>query len=156
MGDSKTKRELKLEEREEIFCREYIKTLKVVKAYLCAYPDAKYDSARTQGSRMFAKPNIVQRISELIEERSERLEIDADNVLSSILDIREKCMQEKAVKDHEGKETGEYVFNASSALKANELIGRHIGMWNDKLDITSKNKSIEQLIREKRDEQKAK
>lgn len=42
-------------------------------------------------------------------------------------------MQAEEVKDREGNSTGEYKFDSSSAIKANELIGKHLGLFSEKV-----------------------
>lgn len=38
----------------------------------------------------------------------------------------------------DGEPTGEYQFDSKGALRALELIGKHLGMYNDKLQVTNK------------------
>lgn len=41
-------------------------------------------------------------------------------------------MQEHAVLDHEGQETGEYRYEGAVANKSVELLDKHIGLFTDK------------------------
>jgi phage terminase small subunit len=75
-----------LTSKEDRLCRELICDFaeNQTRAYMHAYGTEKYDSARTEASKVFAKPNIKKRIAELREERNKRLEISGDRVLSEI------------------------------------------------------------------------
>ena len=39
------------------------------------------------------------------------------------------------VRDRSGQETGEWSFNASGATRALELIGKHLGMFSERVDV---------------------
>jgi phage terminase small subunit len=75
-----------LTSKEERLCREFICDFaeNQTRAYMHAYGTKNYDSARTEASKIFAKPNIKRRIAELRAERNKRLEISADKVLAEI------------------------------------------------------------------------
>ena len=55
-------------------------------------------------------------------ERSKRLLIDADYVLTSIRDTVERC---KGNDDNE--------FDPANCLRGSELLGRHLAMWTDQV-----------------------
>lgn len=75
-----------LTEKEEWLCREFVADFaeNQVRAYMHVYGTENYNSARTESSKVFAKPNIKIRIKELREERNKRLEISGDRVLQEI------------------------------------------------------------------------
>ena len=72
--------ETNLEDWEEIFCLEYLRTFNKTKAYHKARPDVTYGSASVEGSRMFGKPKIQQRLAELKSAKQEQLFIDGTNI----------------------------------------------------------------------------
>ncbi len=43
-------------------------------------------------------------------------------------------MQEQQAKDDEGNPSGEFQFKENGALKAQELLGRHLKMFTDKVE----------------------
>lgn len=53
-------------------------------------------------------------------------------VIAELVDNVKKCKQDEAVRDKEGKPTGEYVFNATAANRALELLGKELGMFVDR------------------------
>ncbi|KAF1025817.1 MAG: hypothetical protein GAK29_01679 [Acinetobacter bereziniae] len=90
-------------------------------------------SDRISGWRAYKQPLVQARIKFLQEERAKELGIDAYYVLNNLKTIAERCMQAEEVKDREGNSTGEYKFDSSSAIKANELIGKHLGLFSEKV-----------------------
>lgn len=87
---------IRLTEKEEHFCREYVcdAGLNATRAYRTAFPSVSYTTARTEASKLLAKPNISARILELKQERYQYLEITTERVLTEIAksafcDIRE-------------------------------------------------------------------
>ena len=45
--------------------------------------------------------------------------------------VAERCMTAEPVYDSDGRETGEYKFNATGANKALELLGRYLALFVD-------------------------
>ncbi|UYZ85589.1 terminase small subunit [Entomomonas sp. E2T0] len=84
-----------------------------------------------------------------MDNRSERTEITADYVLNAIKETVERCMQAKPIIDATGKpvmvelSNGEfapaYKFDANSALKGYELLGKHLKLFTDKHEVTGAN-----------------
>lgn len=72
--------ETNLEDWEEIFCLEYLRTFNKTKAYHKARPDVTYGSASVEGSRMFGKPKIQQRLAELKSAKQEQLFIEGTDI----------------------------------------------------------------------------
>lgn len=75
-----------LTEKEEWVCREFVTDNgeNQTRAYMRAYKSSSYDCAKTEANRLFTKPYIKRRIEELRAERSKRLEISADKVLTEM------------------------------------------------------------------------
>jgi phage terminase small subunit len=126
-----------LSEKHELFVMAYLKNLNATEAAIEAGYSEK--SARVQGSRLLTNADIRARIDELLERRKEKMELDADFVIGRLLEISEMCMRAKPVMkwDYEERqlvETGEYTFDSSGANKAMELIGKHMGMFKEKIE----------------------
>lgn len=87
------------------------------------------------------KPDLLARVRELQHEQVERLAVSADYVLLRLLDTLERCMQARPVMVWDPDagckvESGEYVFDSKGALRALELIGKHLGMFEDRLKVS--------------------
>ena len=147
----------KLTEKQKRFVEEYLIDLNGTQAAIRAGYSAK--TANEQASRMLANVSIQQAISEKMAERSKRTGVNQDRVVQELAKIAFLKMTD--VVDHNGKikddaseddlsciesikykhsdtDTGsstEREVKTASKLKALELLGKHLGMWNDKLDV---------------------
>jgi len=119
----------KLTEKQKMFCREYLIDLNATQAAIRAGYSKK--TARSQSSQLLTKLNIQTYLKSLLEPKKEKLGITAEYVLNNIKEIGERCMQKVEITDHEGDGTGEYAFKENGALKAQELLGRHIKLFGE-------------------------
>jgi phage terminase small subunit len=121
---------LALRPKQAAFVAEYLIDLNATKAAIRAgYSES---TARAISCEILAKPDIQDAIRDAMQKRAERTGITQDKVLSDIELIKQDAMKSKV--DKEGDEA---MVNHAAALKACELQGRHLKMWNDKLDITA-------------------
>lgn len=70
-----------LSDLEARFVQEFIVDLNATQAYLRSKPGAKETSARTESSRLLAKPNVAAAVRVAIDERAKRTDITADRVV---------------------------------------------------------------------------
>lgn len=125
--------ETRLSYKEERFCLEYICDYNQTKAAIRAGYAEK--SAAKTGCRLMKDPRIQARIRQLQKEQAERLMLTSDHVLLELWDVYQKCMQVVPVETwsyelHEMVKTGEYQFDSKGATKALEMIGKHLGMFD--------------------------
>lgn len=130
-----------LNDKQERFCQEYVIDLNATQAAIRAGYSKK--TADVQGSRLLANVKVASRVEELKAKVNAKLELTQEWVLEHLKEVVAKSMQEKEVEkwDYEEKQllgTGEYVFDSRGANQALQLIGKHLGMFTDKLDITGK------------------
>lgn len=125
-----------LSAKQERFCREYILDYNGTQAAKRAGYSEK--SAYSQAGRLLKNAEILARVRELQHEQVERISVSADYVVLKLMETREKCMEPVPVLDSNGNQTGEYTFDSKGALRALELLGRHLGMFDDRLKITAK------------------
>ncbi len=59
------KEEKPLNERQEVFCKEYIYDWNATRAYQIAFPDSSYNAARSSASTLLTNSNIQAYIKEL-------------------------------------------------------------------------------------------
>jgi phage terminase small subunit len=120
------------------FIEEYLVDLNATQAAIRA--GYSHKTAYSIGQENLKKPEIARVIEEAQAERSEKTSITAEWVLDNLKNVAVRCQQAEPVKewDHEEKrmvETGEYQFDSAGANRSLELIGKHLGMFKDKLDI---------------------
>lgn len=129
---------------QEDFIEHYARTRNGVQSAIAAgYSPA---SAAVSASRLLKKDNILSRVRELQKELADQMCITNDFVLLRLMDTYEKCMAVQPVTawDPESRRKvprGEYMFDAKGALRALELIGRHLGMFEDKVSVDAKVKT---------------
>ena len=150
-------------EKQKIFADEYLVDLNATRAYRVAYPSVKKEqTASVNGSKLLRNTKIAAYIAERMEERQKRTEVTQDRVVQELAAIAfakatdyvtiksngpAAVVMIKSTKDlsdeqiraiagiKEGANGIEVKLNDKQ--KALELLGRHLGMWNDKLDINA-------------------
>jgi phage terminase small subunit len=136
----------KLTDKQKRFCEEYLIDLNATQAAIRAGYSAK--TAKSIGQENLTKPDILQYVKNKQERISKKTEVTQEWVLERLVQVHDRCMQVEPVRDREGNETGEYVFKDSGAIKSLELLGKHVGMFKEKLELTVANHTEEQLIAE--------
>ena len=147
----------KLTKKQQLFVDEYLIDLNATQAAIRA--GYSVDTAREIGCEYLTKPNIQQAIAEHMAERSKRTGINQDRVvlelaklafvkMTDVVDSQGRikntatdddlsCIESIKYKESDNEFGGsvEREVKISSKLKALELLGKHLGMWNDKLDV---------------------
>lgn len=159
-------------DKQKIFADEYLIDLNATRAYRVAYPNVKKDeTAAAAAARMLRNVKVASYIQDRMEERQKRTEVTQDRVVEELaaiafskatdyVEIRSNGVagmviikptselsdtQVRAISGiKEGANGIEIKLNDKE--KALELLGRHLGMWNDKLDI--KTPAIDDSIKE--------
>ena len=146
-----------LTEKQQRFVEEYLIDLNATQAAIRSGYSAK--TADVQGSRMLANVKVQQAVSEIMANRSKRTGVNQDMVVQELARIAFVKMTDVVNADGEIRpdasdddlaciesvkykrsdtDTGsseEREVKIASKLKALELLGKHLGMWNDKLDV---------------------
>ena len=147
----------KLTEKQRRFVDEYLIDLNGTQAAIRARYSVK--TANEQAARLLANVSIQQAISEKMAERSKRTGVNQDRVVLELAKIAFvkmtdlvdhecrinpdatdddlACIESMKYKESQS-DTGASVereVKISSKLKALELLGKHLGMWNDKMDL---------------------
>ena len=148
----------KLRDKQQRFVDEYLIDLNATQAAIRAGYSVK--TANEQGSQNLAKLSIQQAIAERMAERSRRTGVNQDRVVLELakiafVNIRDvvnddaeilinadeadlaavESLKVKIIPTKSGENGIEREVKLSSKLKALELLGKHLGMWNDKLDV---------------------
>ena len=147
----------KLTEKQQRFVEEYLIDLNATQAAIRAGYSAK--TADVQGSRMLGNAKVQQAVAEAMAARSKRTGVNQDRVvlelaklafvkMTDVVDSQGRikntatdddlsCIESIKYKESDNEFGGsvEREVKISSKLKALELLGKHLGMWNDKLDV---------------------
>jgi phage terminase small subunit len=132
-----------LTNRQARFVEEYLLDLNAKQAAIRA--GYSPNTAEAQASRLLSLVKVQRAVSESIDRRTARVEVDQDWVLSRLALIAERCLQHVPVQDRHGNpvlvETpdGElaaaYTFQANGATRALELLGKHLGLFPSRSEV---------------------
>lgn len=147
----------KLTKKQQMFVDEYLIDLNATQAAIRAGYSVK--TADQQGSRMLTNVKVQQAVAESMAERSKRTGVNQDRVvlelakiafvkMTDVVDSNGRirgdasdddlsCIESIKYKESNNEFGGsvEREVKIASKMKALELLGKHLGMWNDKLDV---------------------
>ncbi|MDY5795471.1 MAG: terminase small subunit [Fusobacterium gastrosuis] len=143
--------------KEDLFVKEYLKDLNQTQAYIRAGYKVKNENvAAVYASKLLRKPKVQEKIQKAMAEREKRTEITQDRVLKEISNLAftdrtgivnlnnnrliiknfdELTPEQKACIS--GVKETKYGIEVTfyNKEKALEMLGRHLGMFNDKVKI---------------------
>lgn len=159
----------KLTDKQQRFVDEYLIDLNATQAAIRAGYSTK--TADQQGSRMLANVKVKQAVAEKQAQRSKRTGVNQDRVvlelakvafakMTDIVDSNGKikedaspddlaCIESIKYKESDNEYGGsvEREVKIASKLKALELLGKHLGMWSDKFNVTvEKSEKLDDII----------
>lgn len=159
----------KLTDKQQLFVDEYLIDLNATQAAIRAGYSAK--TADQQGSRLLANVKVKQAVAEKQAQRSKRTGVNQDRVvlelakvafakMTDIVDSKGKikedaspddlaCIESIKYKESDNEYGGsvEREVKIASKLKALELLGKHLGMWSDKFNVTvEKSEKLDDII----------
>lgn len=151
---STSKGVVKLTDKQKRFIEEYLVDLNATQAAIRAGYSER--TAYSIGEENLKKPEIKRAIEEAQLNRSSRVQITQDDVIRMLIENIEKSSGTKQVvitqtrKSEDGEFVGDdvaqFVYEPSSVNKALELLGKHLGMFKDKLDVTTGDKPLPTVI----------
>lgn len=146
-----------LSEQRQRFVDEYLIDLNGTQAAIRAGYSVK--TAQEQASRLLSNVMVQEAISKKMAERSKRIGVNQDRVvlelakiafvrMTDVVDSNGRirsdasdddlsCIESIKYKESDNEFGGsvEREVKIASKMKALELLGKHLGMWNDKLDV---------------------
>lgn len=127
----------KLTDKQAAFVREYLVDLNATQAAIRAGYSER--TASRIGPQLLGKTCVREAIEKAQAKRARRVEVTQDYVLSNLVEVVERTMQRAPVLDRKGEqvtdEEGRAVwrFDAKGANRALELLGKHLGIFTDKV-----------------------
>ncbi len=154
--------------KQQAFVLEYLKDFNATQAAIRAGYSAR--SAEVTGSRMLSNAKVAEVIRAAMERRAKKSDITVEMVLAELKCVAFTHMGKLArwnasgveFKDSNGltedelatvseitettnQHGGSLKVKQYDKVRALELIGRHLGMWNDKLEIVDEDRPLEEM-----------
>lgn len=147
----------KLTDKQKKFVEEYLIDLNATQSAIRAGYSPK--TANEQGARLLANVSVQEAISKAMAERSRRTGINQDRIVQElariafvkITDVVDPdgeintnasdddlaCIESYKVEDSDSVNgsSSKREVKLASKIKALELLGKHVGMWNDKIQV---------------------
>ena len=142
--------------KQKRFIEEYLIDLNATQAAIRA--GYSPDTANEQGSRLLANVSISSQVSKAMAERSKRTGVNADRVVmelakiafvnaDDVIDAETATVKPNAARDDTaaiqsvkvktfGEDGLEREIKMADKLKALELLGKHLGMFKDKVELS--------------------
>lgn len=134
-----------LNEKQKRFVEEYLIDLNATQAAIRA--GYSKNRASELGYQLLQKTTVQNAIQEAQNNRSERVQITQEEVIRRLLENIDIASGKRATvitipsKNAEGEVMGndvaQFVYEPSAVNKALELLGKHLGMFKDGVDITT-------------------
>jgi phage terminase small subunit len=121
----------KITPKQAKFVQEYLLDLNGTQAAIRA--GYSPPTAQEQSARLLSNVIVKDVVAQAQAIRAEKVELDQDWVLRRLKLISDRCIQATPVLNANGDETGEWKFEPAGANKATELIGKHLGMFVDRM-----------------------
>ena len=127
----------KLTDKQKEFVRQYLVDLNATQAAIRAGYSMK--TAYRQGADLLQKTSIREAIEKAQAKRARRVEVTQDYVLSNLVDVVERTKQRAPDTDRKGEQVTDeegravWTFDSKNANRALELLGKHLGIFTDKI-----------------------
>jgi len=145
VADTTKKRKLTLKQAK--FTKEYLKKGNATEAAAKVYNVKNRNTANSIATENLAKPAI----KEAIASAAEKLGISAEYVLGNFKKVSE--IHSKTIAKTLGQGENTYVVeemvDANAVIKSNEMLGKHLKLFTDTIDLTAKVEVIEDVDRKK-------
>lgn len=143
-----------LTDKQKRFVEEYLIDLNATQAAIRAGYSQK--TARSIGQRMLTFVDIQNAIQQAQNKRSDRTQISQDDVIKGLLEIIAISTGKQTITETEiarteggvvvGTDVVKTCFEPHAANKALELLGKHLGMFKDRVDVTSGDQTLPTAI----------
>ena len=124
----------KLSEKQKAFCREYLKDYNATQAYIRAgYTNSKH--SHIYAYKLLQSIYIQVKLQEATQKQAEKAEITVEWVIQELKQLYTRCQSSLTSKGA-----------IAGATKQLELLGKHIGMWIDRSELTINIKEVKVMV----------
>lgn len=124
-----------MNEKQEMFIREYLKDFNGTRAYKEVYGTDDKTSA-SNAWRLLRNADIQAEIQKQANKTLAEAEIDVAYIVNNIKEVTERCMKQ----DENGK------FDANNSLKGLELLGKYKAIFTDNMGVSvTVNKKFDEI-----------
>lgn len=121
-----------LKKKQIRFCEEYVKDYNGTQAAIRA--GYKESNAASQACRLLKNDEVLAFVKENQKEIQKSSCLTEEKVISQLEEVVDRCLSKNPVtewdyEEHCMVETGQWTFDSKGALKAIELLGKHLGMF---------------------------
>lgn len=89
--------------------------------------------------RLLKRPRVKRAMEAFLQDALEEIGVSHVSLVADLVEIKERCMQAKAVFDKKGNRTGEYQFDAHGAISASREIKELLNLVPPKrIELTTK------------------
>lgn len=126
-----------LSDKQRRFVQEYLVDLNATQAAIRAGYSER--TASRIGPQLIGKNWVREAIEKAQAKRAQRVEVTQDYVISNLVEIVERSMQRAPVTNRKGEQIKDskgrnvWCFDAKAANKALELLGKHLGLFSDRV-----------------------
>lgn len=140
---------MELNEKQKLFCLEYLKDFNASRAYKTVYKVENDDTAKTNWSRLLTNANVQNFLRSQTDDIANKLWLSVERVLENLKELAERCMQKRPVLTKKWEQITEYIenedgeevkanvwkFDSAGANSALEKIGKYFQMFTDKVQL---------------------
>ena len=125
----------KLSIKQQSFCLEYLKEFNGTKSYQLVYSVVSENVAAASASRLLRNVKIQAFLTVLTAKQAEKAEITVEWVIQELKQLYTRCQSSLTSKGA-----------IAGATKQLELLGKHIGMWIDRSELTINIKEVKVMV----------
>ena len=132
---------IKLSPKRARFVEEYLVDLNATQAAIRAGYSEK--TAYSQAERLLRNVEVKAAVDAGIKARNKKVGLSQEYVIENLMEIVERTMQRAPVMTMKGEQVQDedgrnvWQFNSRDANKALELLGKHLGIFTDKVESTT-------------------
>lgn len=130
-------------------------------AYLSAFSTKNEATAEANSSRLLKQKSVKSYIDKRLKEIQDKTQVKQEWVVMQLKEVVVRCMQQEPVMtfnkltqcleqdtvvNQEGEEVGAYTFDSMGANKALELLGKTLGIYLDKKELSGQVTAVSPLL----------